>query len=567
MVFDGFLTRAMVQELREQLLNGRLLKIYQPFEQELHLSIRSNRANHRFVASIHSMYYRAHLTDERPHNPTHAPMFCMLLRKHLENAIILDIRQVENDRIIEFELSGRDELGDLKTYVLIFELMGKHSNIILINAEKQTIIDCIKHVSASQNTYRLLQPGATYVRPPKQDNITNVYDLTDADKAQWCKENTEYLQAGKGFQRIQGMSKLLAQTVAHWMSDQQLTAEKALQQLLQAIQQPQPTLITQARTAAFHALDLTHLDGERQHFANLSQLVETFYTKKVHADRIQQISGDLLQKLTQLIERNQQKLIHLEQDRQTAQNADTFRIKGELLNAFSYQVQKCATRVTLDNYYANNAPIEIELDPRKTAIENSQAFFKKYTKYRDALRHIEQQETLTQAELAYLEGVWLQISQADIEDIEDIKQELAEQGYHSKRKTSIKKRAKSQSKPRQFTAPDGTRIWVGRNNQQNDELSLKTAAKTHWWLHAKNIPGAHVIIENNQPTDETITLAAEIAAYYSKFQHSANVPVDMIQVKHLKKPNGSKPGFVIYEGQKTVFVTPNETNIIATQVL
>lgn len=311
----------------------------------------------------------------------------------------------------------------------------------------------------------------------------------------------------------------------------------------------------------FYAMDLPYLNGERDYFPTLSASLDLFYNQKVRLDRVKQLSGDLIQRLKQVIEKNYHKLDNLQKDRLIAEDADIYRLKGELINAFSYQIEKGQSSTIVQNYYKNNEPYTIELNPRKTPSENSQAYFKRYTKYRDSLRYIEKQEKLATEEIEYLESVLVQLDQAEIEDIEDIKAELVREGYGGKRNKTIKKRAKSKSKPRQYKSSDGVIMYVGRNNQQNDELSMRKASKNHWWLHTKDIPGAHVIVESDKPSDQTMTEAAEIAAYYSKSQNSANVPVDTVQVKHLRKPNGAKPGYVIYEGQNTLYVTPKADKI------
>lgn len=559
MTFDGFFTRSLVKELAEQLVGGRISKIYQPFERELQIVVRHHRQNLRLNASIHPIYYHLGLTDERPSNPTHAPMFCMLMRKHLENAIILDIRQVENDRIIEFELSGLDELGDQQNYLLIFEMMGRHSNILLVNPKKQTIIDCIKHVAPSLNTYRGLQPGALYIAPPKNEQQVNPFELKNI--TEWAEQYVSVLANGQGHRVIEGMGSLASRQIADWMIKEDLPAHAALQRLMVASENATPLLFDDGDKLSFYYMELPYLQATTTHYPTLSTLLQHFYQQKIHQDRIKQLSGDLTQKLTHIIQKNQSKIAKLDDERQIATAADTYRIKGELLKAYAYQIAKGESSVTLENYYEDNRPTPIELDPRLTAIENSQHYFKRYTKYRDSLHYIEEQQQLAREENDYLEGILVQLQQADIEDIEDIKAELVQEGYMSQRKTSVKKRAKSSSQPRRYRSEDGTLIYVGRNNQQNDELSLKKASKNHWWLHAKNIPGSHVIIESDRPSDETITLAAELAAHYSKFSQSAQVPVDLVQVKFLRKPNGAKPGYVIYEGQHTVYVTPDEMRL------
>lgn len=559
MSFDGFFTRALSQELKTALVGGRVSKIYQPFERELQLVIRNHRQNFRLGASIHPTYYNMGLTEDRPSNPTHAPMFCMLLRKHLENAIVLDLVQIDNDRIIKMVFSGLDELGDQQTYDLYFEMMGRHSNILLVNPKKGTIIDCIKHVAPSLNAYRGLQPGAQYIQPPKQENQINPYNHPDLSA--WADEHAEVLANGKGSRLIEGMGPLAANQVAHWINHDHMSPSDALKTLMSRTQTPQALLFESDTHLHFYHLDLSYLKAPSRSYQNLSDLVHDFYQQKIHQDRIKQVSGDLILKLKQLIEKNDLKLEKLDQDKQIALAADSYRIKGELLKANLYRLEKGSDQVSLENYYDDNQLLTISLDPRLSPNENAQAYFKRYSKYRDALAHIDSQIDITQAENAYLESVLVQVRQADIDDIEDIKEELAQEGYGSQRKATIKKRSKANTQPRTYQAADGTLILVGRNNQQNDELSLKSAHKNHWWLHAKNIPGSHVIIQATEPSDETITLAGQLAAYYSKFSQSAMVPVDMVQVKHLRKPNGAKPGYVIYEGQHTIYVTPDPDHL------
>ena len=555
MSFDGFLTHALVKELGAHLIGGKVAKIYQPFEQELQLVIRSQRQNFRLLISIHPQYYRLHLTDERPSNPEHAPMFCMLLRKHLEQAVLLDIQQVENDRIIELQFTGRDELGNSQVYRLIIELMGRHSNVILVNGQGR-IIDCLKHVPMALNSYRLLQPGADYRRPPQNEQQVNLFKLSQAERTELAEQLASATSPGQVQARIQGLGRLASQS---FLAQVQAGAswDKLLTDFCQAVEAGGAYFL-EADKPDFYMTPLPAVTGQWIAHETLSGLIAFYYAERVRLDRIKQMTGDLNQRLQYLIDRNQLKLANLDQDQAVASESESYRIKGELLSAYAYQIQKGQSQVALPNYYDNDQVIEIELDPRKTAIENSQAYFKRYTKYRDALKHIALQRQLAQEEIAYLESVQVQLSRADLQDVAQIRLELAEQGYLSAKQQNLKKRRQEKGLgPRLYQASDGTRILVGRNNLQNDQLSLKQANKNFWWLHAKNIPGSHVIIESDQPSDTTLTEAAMLAAYYSKFQQSANVPVDYLQVKHLRKPNGAKPGYVIYEGQKTLNVTPS----------
>ncbi|XJS11681.1 NFACT family protein [Aerococcaceae bacterium WGS1372] len=561
MSFDGFYTHAMTKELVDTLVNGRIHKIYQPYEQELQLTIRANRKNYRLEASIHPTYYRLHITQHKSTNPQHAPMFCMLLRKHLENATILDIRQYTNDRIIVFELSGRDELGDLQSYLLIFELMGRNSNILLVNPKTNQIIDCIKHISPAMNRHRSLIPGAKYVLPPQNDKQKNLFTFAQDELIQFAIKHQEMIEAGQAHKFIQGMSPLISRQLASWITDNHMTPYQALSNFMNQFNNIQPVIFKEKDQMKFYSFDLPYLQTDRQYFDTLGESLDAYYSEKARLDRVKQLSGDFIQRINQIIHKDLIKLDRLANDRKIAEAADTYRLKGELVNAYIYKIQKGQSEVTVENYYDNNQPCTIELDPRKSPSENSQSYFKKYTKYRDSLNYIDKQEQMTKAEIDYLESILVQLEQADIEDLEDIKDELEREGYGGKRNKSVKKRAKSTSKPRRYQSSDGVMIYVGRNNKQNDELSLKKASKNHWWLHTKNIPGAHVIVESDQPSEQTMLEAASIAAYYSKSQNSANVPVDAVQTKHLRKPNGAKPGFVIYEGQNTLYVTPVESEI------
>lgn len=561
MSFDGFYTHAMTKELADTLVGGRIHKIYQPYEQELQIVLRAQRKNYRLDASIHPTYYRLHLTEQKSTNPQHAPMFCMLLRKHLENATILAIRQHANDRIVIFELSGRDELGDLQSYLLIFELMGRHSNILLVNPKTNKIIDCIKHIPPALNSHRSLIPGADYILPPQNDQQKNLFDFKQDDLIQFAIEQEQALESGQAHKVVQGMSPFTSRQIARWINDEQMTPYQALSRFISNFHDIQAVIFKEKDQMKFYAFDLPYLEGHREYYDSLSESLDIFYSEKARLDRVKQLSGDFIQRINQIIHKNVVKLDKLSQDRKVAEAADTYRLKGELINAYLYMIQKGQSEITVENYYDNNQLYTIELNPRLSPSENSQSYFKKYTKYRDSLNYIDKQEKITQAEIDYLESILVQLQQADIEDLEDIKDELEREGYGGKRNKSIKKRAKSKSKPRRYKSSDGVMIYVGRNNQQNDELSLKKASKNHWWLHAKNIPGAHVIVESDQPSEETMIEAAMIAAYYSKSQNSANVPVDTVQAKHLRKPNGAKPGFVIYEGQNTLYVTPVESEI------
>lgn len=386
-------------------------------------------------------------------------------------------------------------------------------------------------------------------------------DIGQSDLMMFASSHAQDLSSGKGSKFIQGLGREAANSLKYWISDEGYTPYNALRELMDPVGTPTPTLHETDDKMHFYYRDLPIWDNERRHFDKLSELVEYYYSQKVRFDRVNQVSGDLINKLEQILKRNNNKLKNLEKDRRTASSADEYKLKGELINAYMYQINKGDKSAQVENYYDDNNILEISLDPRLSPNENSQKYYKKYAKYRDSLKYIDHQERITKEENDYLESVLVQVEQADIEDLMDIRHELEDQGYFFKNKKNQKKRQQTKSKPRQYISSDGVPIYVGRNNKQNDELSMKKASKDHWWFHTKDIPGSHVIVLSDKPSDQTKTEAAEIAAFYSKSRSSANVPVDTVQVKNLRKPNGAKPGYVIYEGQETLFVTPKEVNI------
>lgn len=547
MSFDGFFMHHMNEELKQTLLSGRINKIYQPSDYEIVFLMRANRQNHKLLFSIHPMQARYHVTDETFFNPEVAPNFCMVLRKYLEGAILTDIQQVGLDRITSFIFKKHDDLGDQYTYHLTLELMGRHSNIFLVHPQTNTILDCLKHVSNQKNSVRSLRPNQPYQLPPYQHKL-NIFTLSEQDitvlSEQLTSENTPVSQ------RLQGIGKVTLQWLLNKQSD-----GLSLSESLQALQKVAPTPLLIER-------DFTSLPFQEgiQH-ATLSQLLDVFYVEKAKLERLQQLSGNLLAQLKQFVTKLERKLEKLDNDKIAAQNCEEWRIKGEILTAYSFQIEKGATHVSLPNFYDNDAPIEIVLDPQKNATQNAQQLFKQYQKLKQSLQFIEEQTRLTKQELAYLESVLVQINLATTEDLLAIKEELITTGYLKDKQKMKRKNKPATLSPLQFKASDGTIILVGRNNLQNDQLTLKSSKKEHIWLHAKDIPGSHVVIQSDNPSDETIVEAAKIAAYYSKYQQAANVPVDYVAIKHIKKPNGSKPGYVIYEQQKTIYVSPTDEHI------
>lgn len=561
MSFDGVFTHAMINELRETLLSGRISKIHQPYENEVVLVIRSRGKNQRLLLSAHPSYARIQITQIDYQNPDTPPNFVMMLRKHLDGAILESIEQIENDRVIHFHFTKRDELGDLQNIILIVELMGRHSTIILVNKESGKILDAIKHIGSSQNTYRSLLPGIDYIAPPEQNQLNPF----SQEKEKVFHRLSQMDLTPKGIQQqFQGIGFDTAQELVARLTERPNEKMLVWQEFFTAIDtQLSPSLYEVAEKEYFTPINYRFFDSNTQQkkmYPTLSALLDAFYQEKAEKGRAKQQGGELIRKIENELKRNRNKLKKREQTLKDSENAEDYRRDGELLTTFMTQVPRGANEVTLPNYYEEDRPITIKLDPALTPNQNAQKYFHRYQKLKNAVKLIGKQIEEAKNEIDYLESVLSQLEIAGPMDIEVIKEELTAEGY-LKKKSSKKQKRKKPSQPDQYLSTDGTLILVGKNNLQNDQLSLKTAKKTDYWLHAKNIPGSHVIIKSDQPSDETITEAAELAAYFSKYRHSAQVPVDLVQVKHLRKPNGAKPGYVIYENQKTIIVTPEEEKI------
>lgn len=564
MSFDSVFTHAMVQEL-QQLVTGRLTKIQQPFANELILTIRVQRQNVHLLLSANPTYARVQLTQAKLISPPRPSNFVMTLRKQLAGAVIQGIEQIKNDRIMTIKFTARNELGDLQNLTLYTEIMNRHSNIILVNDQNGQIIDAIKHVSVNQDRYRELLPGVSYRLPPAPKSTQEPCSAFDREK--FVKQNLTSLQQ----QDPQVTAQLLQTTFMGLGKDtlQELTwrlchSPQDYQGLWQAFQsffqKWQPTLNTNAQQRQiFTPVVFQSLVAEyqQQAFPSLSSLLDDFYRDRARKDRMRQQAANVLQVIKRHQKRNRLKLKRLRLDLAKTDSAEIQRIKGEVLTAFLQQVPTGAHTVTLPNYYEANRPLKIQLDPALSPARNAQKYFKTYQKLKNSVKHLQEQIKLTQTEEQYLTGILSQLDYAQPEDLDAIVAELQQQGYLRSHAPKKKKRSKSPRHGSIFTATDGTKIHVGKNNLQNDYLTTKWADKRYTWLHIKNAPGAHVIIENLHPSETTLTQAAQLAAYFSAHNTSqAKVAVDYTLIKHVHKPNGAKPGYVIYTDQKTIMVQP-----------
>ena len=544
MSFDGFFLHHMTEELRRELLGGRIQKINQPFEQELVLQIRSNRQSHKLLLSAHSVFGRVQLTETTFENPAVPNTFIMVMRKYLQGAVIEAIQQVENDRILEISVSNKNEIGDSVAVTLVIEIMGKHSNIILLDKASGKIIEAIKHVGFSQNSYRTILPGSTYVAPPQTGSLN---PFTVGNEKLFEILHTEYLEPKRLQQIFQGLGRDTATELSG-----RLTADKLKTFRAFFASPTQPNLTEKSFSA------LLFSDSKTQ-MSTLSELLDTFYKDKAERDRVNQQASELIRRVESELEKNRKKLGKQEEELLATENAEEFRQKGELLTTFLHQVPNDQDQVELDNYYTGEKII-ISLDKALTPNQNAQRYFKRYQKLKEAVKHLTCLIEETRTTILYLESVETALAQASLTEIAEIREELIQTGFIRRRQ---REKIQKRQKPEKYLATDGqTIILVGRNNLQNDELTFKIAKKDELWFHAKDIPGSHVVITGNlQPSDEVKTDAAELAAYFSKARLSNLVQVDMIETRKLNKPTGGKPGFVTYTGQKTLRVTPDEEKI------
>lgn len=555
MTFDGLFTHAMIHELNQTLQNGRVTKISQPYPNEVILTIRANRTNYPVLLSANPRYARFQITQIPYTNPAVPTNFTMMLRKYLEGAKLLEIKQLDNDRVVYFEFLTRNELGDKLPLLLSAEIMGRYSNVILINQSTNKIIDTIKHVGMDQNRYRTLLPGATYRQPPTQNKENPFEQESNTFEKLIQKYPNREVLADSLLKQYQGISRDNALALADKLHTSNNYVQ-AFNDFLAMTEDPIPTMNG-------NNFSIFTDNPNDKKFTTLSEMLDVFYHTKANRDRVQQQGGQLLHVIRKNLQRNKKKLKKLSNELKATENADEYRIKGEVLTTYLYQIKRGMTKITLPNFYDNNKEITISLSNQLSPSQNAQKYFKKYQKLKNAVTFVNEQIELTKKEVAYLEEIQTQIELATPADLDDIKTELQQEGYIKKKQQKSKRSSRVKiNKPESFIASNGTEILVGKNNLQNEKLTLHTAKKTDIWLHAKNIPGSHVIIKSNNPSDETLFEAAMLAAYFSKFRSSANVPIDYVQVKNIRKPNGSKPGFVIYEGQKTLTVTPTEDFVL-----
>ncbi|MCG3411836.1 NFACT family protein [Staphylococcus massiliensis] len=564
MAFDGLFTKKMVESL-QFLVSGRIHKINQPENDTIIMVVRQNRKNHQLLLSIHPNFSRIHITEKKYDNPFDPPMFARVFRKHLEGGIIRAVRQIDNDRRIEIDIKSKDEIGDTIYRTVILEIMGKHSNLILVNDERK-IIEGFKHLTPNTNQYRTVMPGFQYDAPPSQNKV-NPYEINPADVNRYVDFNSGRIDR-QLLHNFEGFSPLITKEITERRSFMTTTTlPEAFEEVMNETKgEPTPIFHKNHETGKedYYFMNLTTFNDDVMTFDSLHDLLDRYYEARGERERVKQRANDLVKFVAQQLHKYQNKLGNLEKDLEATKDKEQQQLYGELITANIYRIEQGDESVEALNYYTNE-DVEIPLNPTKSPSENAQYYYKQYNRMKTRKHELKHQISLTKENIDYFMRLEQQLQHITVDDIDDIREELEEQGFVKQRKKH-KKKKKHKIQLQKYASSDGDTILVGKNNKQNDHLTNKEARKSHLWFHTKDIPGSHVVILNDAPSETTIKEAAMIAAYFSKAGQSGQVPVDYTKIQHVHKPSGAKPGFVTYDNQKTLYATPDYDKIKAMKV-
>ena len=578
MPMDGLTLGFATREMNAILPGGRIDRITQPEKDTIVLLVRAGAANHRLLLCASPNNARCHFTTLNFPNPLEPPMFCMLLRKQILSGRILSIQQMHGDRVIHVDIDTVNELGDHVLRRLVLEIMGRHSNLMLLD-EEERILEAARHVSADMSRVRQIQPGLPYLPPPAQDKIApedaDAENLLAKLEAQGDVPLQKALAAS-----VSGLSNPAAKELAYRVlpagSDRTdnlpETAARLAELLHRLPQMADPRVLEdeQGEPADIFPFPYLSRDLDRQKpYPTVSQALERYFGARDQQDRINQKSASMVKLLKGQIERCEKKLAQQEEDLSSAARMDEYRIMGEIINANLWQLKKGQTEATLPNFYdENGGSMTIPLDNQLTPVQNAQRYFKKYQKARTTREIAAEQKEKTLKELDYLEGTLLDVGKCIGEsELEEIRQDLMRTGYIRKGVNRRQQKALPKSKPYHYRSTDGIDIYVGKNAAQNDRLT-GDARPNETWLHAKDMPGSHVIIrQEGEIPRQTLLEAAILAAWYSKGQNSSGVPIDYTLRRYVKKPGGAAPGMVIYTNQRTLFMTVSESDVRKIQLV
>jgi len=549
MSYDGNVLHVVTSELNEQLTTGRINKIYQLSKYDLLFIVNAKKSKHQLLISASPNYARVHITNFTKERPETPPTFCMFLRKHLDGGIIQRIYQKGNDRVIVFELLTRNELGDKKIKNLIVEVTGRHANIIVTD-DQMKILEAMKHIMPFEESARTIYPSALYHFPLNEK--TDPFDKV-------ARENTldqlEEITEKALLDSFSGFSPLFTKEILYRYHNKE-NIKDIIEDLLTSYN---PSIID-GKKSYFYYAKLTHIEGEIKSFDTVNEMLDRFYLERDSIDIIRQRSKDILKYIKNQIDKQKFKMEKLTKELKSTEKRDKFKIKGELIQANMYNLKKGDTILKCINYY-DNSEIEIVLDPKKDVIENMEKYFKKYKKLKASIPHINKQLEEANKELHYFEELLHQTEYASLKDIEEIKEELEQNKYLKNKNT--KKKKKNKPNFESYIDADGIEILVGKNNLQNQYITHRLAKHNEVWFHVKDAPGSHVIVRSTDTLSETtIRAASQLAAFYSKMRYSTSVPVDYVEVRHLKKVPGRIGSYVTYKNNKTIYIDPDEELVI-----
>lgn len=582
MALDGITISNIVYELNNEILGGRIDKIYQPLKDEIIFSVRTTtKKNYKILVSANSNQPRVHITNIQKENPISAPMFCMVMRKYVSGGKIVEILQPNFERIINIKIESINEMGDMTVKTLIIEMMGKHSNIILID-ENEIILDSIKRVSHATSSVREVLPGKKYVLPPSQNKINPLLVTKEDFIKEFLKKDGEKLQSFI-YKTYTGISPIVASEIccragydsSIWCGEIEYSDKlklynsffEVINKIKEHLYNPHIIYDKNEKIIDFSVINMKQFSlFKTTKFGSVSELLEEFYTERDNIYHVQQKAHDMRRVVLSNIERCVKKKEIQNKTLKDIANKDIWKLKGELITSNIYLIKKGDLKFRTVNFYDENMPeIEIALDSSMTPSENAQRYFNKYNKAKRTLAAMKIQKKQNDEELSYLESILNSLENSkDDADLSEIRQELIESGFMKRKNIKKNKGQKmKKSKPLHYISSEGYHIYIGKSNIQNDELTLKFAQINDIWLHTKNIPGSHVIIKTNgeKIPDNTILEAANLAAYNSKAKTGSNIPVDYTIRKNVKKPSGAKPGLVIYDKNKTIYVTPDNNKI------
>lgn len=571
MALDGIYLYSLLHDFKKSILNCKIDKINQPEKDEVILTLRKDRENIKLLISASSKFPRIHLTNVSKPNPLQAPMFTMVMRKYLIGGRITHITQLNGDRIIQLHIESTDELGFDSKYILIVEIMGRHSNITLVRERDNKIMECIKHISSDVNTYRVLYPGISYVYPPSSPKL-DPFNFSFDNYNLYLENNNIAIDEFFFTNTFTGIGKPLSRSLyINFLQDNDninsYNIFNFFKIFINNIENNFSFNIYKENDIFkdFYCVDLSLYESRysKINFDNPNLLLDEFFTIKDKQDRLLSRSMDLQKLVTTNIDRCNNKAKKLKNILKECDEKQKYKIFGDLLTSYIYMINKGDKEIKVLNFYNSDEEeyVTIKLDENKSPSENIQSYYKKYNKLKKSEESAIEQLEKNKEELEYLNSVFTNIINCEnYVEINDIKKELTETGYLKFKGNSKNNKKDKASKPIHILSSDGIDIYIGKNNIQNDYLTLKFANKNHLWLHTKNIPGSHVILCSDNPSDTSIEEAAILAAYYSKAKNSTKVPVDYTIVKNIKKPNGAKPGMVIYHTNYTIYTEPSSYN-------